>query len=68
LAPVVTTYDDDDTELEFFEEPETLESPRRPRTGSIRTGVAAMVHGVLPAASGAAASRDSPVSSRWRSR
>jgi len=32
LAPVVSTYDDaDDTELEFFEEPETLESPRRPR-------------------------------------
>jgi hypothetical protein len=31
LAPVVSTYDDDETELEFFEEPETLESPRRPR-------------------------------------
>jgi hypothetical protein len=30
LAPVVSSHEDD-TELEFFEEPETLESPRRPR-------------------------------------
>jgi hypothetical protein len=30
LAPIVSSYEDD-TELEFFEEPETLESPRRPR-------------------------------------
>jgi hypothetical protein len=30
LAPVVSTHEDD-TELEFFEEPQTLESPDRPR-------------------------------------
>jgi hypothetical protein len=30
LAPVVSTYEED-SELEFFEEPETLEAPRPPR-------------------------------------
>ena len=31
LARSVSTYDDDETDLEFFEEPETLEAPGRPR-------------------------------------
>src|SRR5207244_5442300 len=31
VGAVVSTYDDDETDLEFFEEPATLEAPGRPR-------------------------------------
>lgn len=34
----MTTFDDQDMELDFFEEPETVESPRRPGRRAIRRG------------------------------
>ena len=45
LAPDVSTYDDDDIEFDFFDEPETVEATRAGRAGGSGPAVAATVRG-----------------------